>query len=98
MSDLKERLEAEAVFGFVKDGETVAVLREALARIVELEAGLKPFADLVSGNTENGDRIWPGDPDHWTANQHNWGRRVTVGMVRQAAALLHPTDGTDGNV
>ena len=73
---LIEKLEANAVF-WQKDAlHTLKVKNEGDARIAELKAALKPFADKAT--------VYPDLPDNWLAH-------VTMKHLRAARAALEKT-------
>jgi hypothetical protein len=75
--------------------QTADALQALIGERDALKAALRPFAKLIG---DEPDQIWSEDKDHWTAFEHEWGRRVTIGMVRQVLRLVRdalPTSPVD---
>lgn len=58
------------------------------AQVEEMRGALEPFANLAASEGGDISKAWPDDPPHWTAKDHEWGRRVTVQMLRDARQAL----------
>jgi hypothetical protein len=51
---------------------------------------LEPFAALCG---QGPNKVWDEDRPHWTARDHEWGRRVTVSMIRAARTAISDNGG-----